>query len=223
LGQAASLNLGISKVTSEFIAFIDSDDLWFSGKVEKQVKMFHEKPDVGLVYTNGYVIDENDKIMYELLPADFLESNILGDILLKCYIRTPSSVMVRRKIFEDTKLFKTHIFSTDHDMWVRMAEVTKFYYLPEHVTGYRKRSGSISTTRRLWEDGFIILKDACERYPYGLNIRRKRLAILYYRLGEFDWRHGNYYRSLLDLFLSGVLDPFRALGVISTKIKNDYI
>jgi glycosyltransferase involved in cell wall biosynthesis len=217
-GQAASLNFGISQAKSNLIAFLDSDDIWYTGKVKEQVRIFEKYSDIGLVYTNGDVVDEKDTILFKMLPEDFQEDNSHGRILLQCYIKTPSSVMVRREIFEETGLFNTNLYSTDHDMWVRINEVTKFYYLPDFFTAYRKRTGQISSKRQLWEDGFVILKEASKRYPYGVNLRRKRMAVLYYRLGEYDWVHKLYLKATKHFWLVGMFDPLRGAEVFISSI-----
>lgn len=221
LGQAASLNLGINETKSYLIAFLDSDDLWYPGKVKDQVKIFEKHTDVGLVYTNGYVIDEKDNALYKIFPEKFLEKNVLGEILLKCYIKTPSSVMVKAEIIEKSGLFRENLHSTDHDMWIRMSEITKFYYIPDILIGYRKHRGQKSSARRQWEDGFTILKEACQRYPYGANLKRKRLAVLYYHLAQHDWRNGDYFRSSRNYLLAGLLDPFRAVDVTLHKMGSE--
>jgi glycosyltransferase involved in cell wall biosynthesis len=217
LGEAASILLGINKSKADLIAFLDHDDIWYPNKVKEQVKIFQKCSDVGLVYTNGYVIDDSDNILYKLFPDDFQEENIPGKILLKCYIRTSSCVMLRREIFEQIGSFKTGICIVDHDMWVKMSEITKFYFIPDFLIGYRKHENQTSLTRQMWEDGFIILKEGCKRYPYGVNLRRKRLAVLYYRLGKHDWGHNDYFRAVKNYFLAGIFDPFRAVDFILNK------
>ncbi len=122
--------------------------------------------------------------------------------------------MVRREIFEEISLFRPHLYSTGHNMWVRIGEVRRFHYITESLTAYRKRPGQKSLDRRMWEDGFGILEEACKRYPYGKRLKRKRLGILYYRLGQYDWRHGDYLRGLKNYFLGGMSDPFRAFELI---------
>jgi glycosyltransferase involved in cell wall biosynthesis len=220
LGTATSKNLGINETKSGLIAFLDSDDIWHPNKIKEQVKIFQKYLDIGLVYTNGYVIDEIDNLLYKLFPDDFQEENIPRKILLRCYIRTPSSVMVKREIFEKTGLFKTYLLnSQDHEMWIRMSEIAKFYYIPDFFISYRKRPDQISLRRQLWEEGFIILRESCKRYPYGLNLKRKRLAVLYYRLGEYDWEHHDYLRGAKNYFLEGMLDPFRAIDFTQNKTR----
>jgi len=218
LGEGPSMNLAINETESEFIAFLDHDDIWYPNKIKEQVEIFQRYPDVALVYTNGYVIDENDNILYKLLPDDFQEETVPGKILVNCYIRTPSSVMVRRNVINQIGSFNTDLFTVDHELWVRMSEVGRFFYLPEYLTGYRSHEGQKSLNREMWEDEFILLREACKRYPYGVDLKRRRLAVLYYRLGEFDWKHNIRVRALKNYFLAGVLDPLRGIQWVIKKV-----
>jgi glycosyltransferase involved in cell wall biosynthesis len=218
LGEGASIRLGIIETGSDLIAFLDHDDIWYPNKIKEQVGVFQKYPDVALVYTNGYVIDENDNILYKMLPDDFREENVPGKILLNNYIRTTSSVMVRRNLINRIGSFNADLYGADHELWVRMSEVGRFFYLPEHLTGYRYHgTGQKSLNRKMWEDEFILLREACKRYPYGIDLKRRRLAVLYYRLGEFDWEHHDYFHAAKNYCLAGILDPFRAIQSILSK------
>jgi hypothetical protein len=173
------------------------------------------------VYTNGQAIDEKDKVLYKLFPDDFQENNVFGKILLSCYISAgASSVMVRRELFKKTGYFNEYIQSVDHDMWIRMSEFAKFAYVSECLMAYRKHPSQQSLKRKQWEDGFLILEEACKRHPYGFNLKRKRLGVLYYRLGEYDWNHNNKLRAFKNIFLAGILDPYRAVNFISSRLKS---
>src|ERR1700761_9344394 len=59
-GQATARNLGITKSSSPFLAFLDADDIWYPTKLEKQIALMQQAPDVGLVYGYQYTIDEDD-------------------------------------------------------------------------------------------------------------------------------------------------------------------
>ena len=47
-------NMAIEKASGEFLAFIDSDDLWAADKLEKQVAALGQYPDAGFSITGGY-------------------------------------------------------------------------------------------------------------------------------------------------------------------------
>lgn len=211
LGVGASRNLGIKRTNSDLIAFMDHDDLWYADKIMLQVEVFRNHPKVGLVHTNGYVIDEHDNVLYDLIPKDFQEPNRPDLLLLDCYIRTPSAVMVRRDVIDKAGMFDDNfLISCDHDLWIRLSEVTHFHFLRKHLLGYRNYGGQESCRREMWEEGFDILEKAVNRYPYGSKTKRKRLAVLHYRLGMHDLRNGDFLCCFKNLLLAGMLDPFRS-------------
>jgi glycosyltransferase involved in cell wall biosynthesis len=218
-GQAASLNLALRHVESDYIAFLDGDDLWHPEKIRKQVEILEHNDDVGLVYTNGDVIDEKCKALFPLLGEDHREDNSVGNILLNCYIRTPSQVMVRRVTMQAIGFFTEGIIP-DQDMWIRISERYKFYFLNSKLISYRQHPGQVSVTRtkRMWEDGFKVLDNALKRFPYPTEIRRKRLAVIHYRLGEFGLLEKKYRLSVVHFSKSFLYDPLRAIKFLLSNV-----
>jgi len=109
-GQGASLNLGVHCSDSELIAFLDADDLWYQKKIKKQVQVFQRHPEVGLVYTNGYYINEQDLPLHPLKSSDFNEINQTGRILLCCYTGPPSAIMVRSSTLDQVGEFRSDLW-----------------------------------------------------------------------------------------------------------------
>ncbi|MDD2735995.1 MAG: glycosyltransferase family A protein [Desulfuromonadaceae bacterium] len=60
-GQSAAINLGLLHSTGEYLAILDSDDLFVPDKIKKQVRFLEDNQEVGLVYSNCMYIDENSK------------------------------------------------------------------------------------------------------------------------------------------------------------------
>src|SRR5919106_701644 len=50
LGMSASRNLGIRESTGDYVALLDADDVWLSGKLEHQVGILERNPDAAMVY-----------------------------------------------------------------------------------------------------------------------------------------------------------------------------
>lgn len=219
-GAHASMNLGLLHSNSEYVAFLDSDDIFYQCKIEKQVEILENNPEIDVVYTNGHAISSDDKILYNLFDEKFIEENVPGRMLLDCYISAgSSSIMVRRNLLEKVGFFNEKFpYAKDHDMWIRMSEVSKFYYISECLMAYRIHSGQQSIRRDQWEDGFLVLEQACERYPYSIALKRKRLAVIYYRLGLHDYKSGNIPSSFFNFILAFFYDPTRALIHLSKQI-----
>ena len=217
-GQSAAINLGIRSTKGEYIAILDSDDLWAPEKIERQMEFLEKNPDVGLVYVNGFAVDKEGKTLYKLFRPGHVEPNSPERVLLECHFNVPSNALVRRSAFEMAGEFdETMRSAQDHDMAIRLAEVTKPAYLDEPLWYYRRHSETQSGkhTRRRWETGFKILSKACERRPYGLNIRRRRLAVLNFRIGQCLIEEKRFVRAAARLALAGLLDPFRAVRVLA--------
>lgn len=215
-GQSAAINLAMHASQSDYVAILDSDDLWFPTKIEKQVDFLVRNPGIGLVYVNGVVIDENGKERWKIYPEDHKERNRPGAVLVNCYFLLPNNALLRRSIFEQVGEFDETLRSAqDHDMAIRVAEVTRLGYFDEVLFQYRTHSDSQSYrfARRRWENGFIIYEKARKRYPYSWNVRRRRLAVLNFRMGQCCLEEGRYIRSIPYFMKAGFLDPLRSVRV----------
>ncbi len=214
-GQAATYNLCLKHVDAEYIAFIDNDDLWHADKLQEMVNGMESLPGVGLMYSNGNVIDGNDKVLYPFLVNSHRETNATGAILLDCYIRTPSAVMVRSSVLRAAGAFTEGIIP-DHDMWIRMKELASFSYLDKKLFSYRVHDGqlSVTATEKMWRDGVGTLERAVARYDYPSCIRRKRLAVIAYRLGDYARLSRNMLSAVYNYARSFFYDPIRAVKKI---------
>lgn len=216
-GQSAAINLAMRSTESKYVAILDSDDVWKPEKIECQLEVLEKSSVVGLVYANGFAIDENDKILYKLFPSTHVEKNRPEQVLLDCYIHLPSNSLIRRSSLNAAGEFdETMRSAQDHDMIIRLAEITKFAYLDEPLWYYRKHSDtqSMKYARRRWANGFKILNKACKRRNYSLNTRRKRFAVLYFRIGQCFLEERLYIRAAFNIVVAGIFDPVRAVKVL---------
>lgn len=221
-GQSAALNLGIRSSASDYVAFLDSDDLFSPEKMEKQVQFLESNPQVGLVYSNGYTISENGKRINRIYDENHREDSDPNRVLLDCYFLLPNNALVRRDVLSKAGYFEENFRSAqDHDLAIRIAEVAKIAYLDEALFFYRRHKDSIShrNAKLRWKNGFKILKRARLRYNYRLTTLTGRLAVLCFRLGQCYKEDGRYIRSLSFFVASGICDPFRAFGVLVGREK----
>lgn len=216
-GQWASANFAMRHSGGDYVALLDHDDLWAPAKIERQVNFLDGRPDIGLVYINGHAIDENGNRLYKLFPLGHVEANRPEKILLNCYIPSPSNSLVRRAALDKAGEFDEELSCVaDHDILIRLAEVTRFAFLDENLYFYRRHANQLSqrSERRMWENGFKVLDKACKRYGYSGNVRRKRLAVLNYRLGRCVADESGILRALPFFFKSGFTDPLRAIKIL---------
>lgn len=219
-GQSAALNLGISISQGEYIAFLDSDDLFAPDKIDKQVRFLEENSQYGLVYGNGDAIDENGEILYRLYENDHYEKSDPNLILLDCYFLLPNNSLLRKDVLASAGLFDESLRAAqDHDLLVRVAEVTKVAYINECLFFYRRHKDSISqrSAKLRWKNGYKILRKSQLRYPYRLSTLLGRLAVLNFRLGQCYKRDGKLFQAFSLFLAAGICDPIRAIKVLMRR------
>jgi hypothetical protein len=160
--------------------------------------------------------------LYRIFSENHVEQNNPERLLLDCYFNLPSNSLIRRNAIEKAGPFDEALRSAqDHDMAIRLAEVTRLAYIDEPLWYYRRHPSSQSGlhAKRRWQAGFTILEKACKRYPYPKKICRKRKSVLNFRMGQCFLEEKKNLNALIHFLKAGILDPIRSLKVISGKEK----
>jgi glycosyltransferase involved in cell wall biosynthesis len=145
---AATRNRGLDRATGDFIAFLDSDDLFLPGKLALQLAAFEQHPEAGLAYSDGYFFREDPGMpigrTLDGMPTP--TGDALADLLRGNFLTSPV-VLVRRDcldvvgVFDENPEFFT---AEDYDLWLRIAARFPFVYAPGDVAAIRRHEGSIS-------------------------------------------------------------------------------
>lgn len=216
-GQAASINVGLDNAEGEYIAILDSDDFWEKRKLEIQIEFLEKHKDIGLVYCNGVQVNEYGEFICNIYKKGHVENNNPEKVLLNCYFLLPNNSLVRSSCFNEAGRFNENLRAAqDHDMAIRISEITNIAYIDKFVFSYRRHQASIShkNAEIRWKNGFVILDNACKRYNYSNQVVRKRRAVLNFRLGQCAMEKRQYMLSIKYFTLSGLCDPVRAFLVM---------
>jgi len=144
MGIVRSMNDGVEAASGEFIAFLDSDDVWLPEFLQLQLEHLQKNTDVGMVHSDFMTIDENGTVLEhsvakcrnrgvrpsgDIYPALFMDSMICGD-----------AVLIRRECFEKLGSFDENLRFGDYDMWLRIAKSYRIDYQDAVLTKYRQHS-----------------------------------------------------------------------------------
>lgn len=145
-GQAAARNRGIDATTAPLVCFIDSDDLWPSGKLERQIAMMRADSSIDILYGEEDLIDERGEAVPERKMRR--HSGRVWRELLNDNFVTFSTTMLRRTALEQAGAFDAHVrHADDYDLWLRLSVFAHFRYCPELWGYYRVSAQQISTDK----------------------------------------------------------------------------
>ena len=127
-GVSASRNRGISSAKSNWIALLDSDDVWKPEKLEKQIAFNINNPKYRLIHTNE-IWYRNNKFLNQLKKHKKSGGDIFKNSLSLCCI-SPSSTLIKKEIFSDYGYFDESLeVCEDYDMWIRITAKEEVGYI----------------------------------------------------------------------------------------------
>jgi glycosyltransferase involved in cell wall biosynthesis len=158
-GASAARNTGIRAATKEWVALLDSDDLWLPHFLEKQLQYLRDNPEFDLVYGNAELFGPRAEYR-RFMDKNPSHGEVTFESLVeeRCIVLT-SSVVGRRSAFIEAGLFDPSFCrSEDFDLWLRMTlKGYRIGYHDEVVLRYRARFGSLSA-------------DAEDMYSAAMNV-----------------------------------------------------
>ncbi len=195
-GLKEAYQLGLKKVTGEYVSFLESDDTLHPESLKKRIEVFQQYPDVGFVYSDvelsgpeSYWLNRNKKWIAEYRRRSrscMEDSSFSSELLRGNFICTFSCVMIKKNILLQDDLNVPQEYLRWLDLWLyeALSQRTKFYYLSENLTYWTIHPKSQNSTNTDKEQKRVSLK--YKRYLTFLKKRaykRKKVtkAFLIYR------------------------------------------
>lgn len=179
---ARSRNLAISEARGEFIAFLDSDDLWEPTKLEKSVRALSPNVDIVCHAERWFGGNAPDRIVaYGPVERATYES-----LLLNGNCVSTSATVIRREILNRLGGFRENaefITTEDYDLWLRVAQAQcTFAFLDEVLGSFRRHLSSASSShlKHLQAEIAVIEDHFRANSPRFDSYWKRRLAHAYY-------------------------------------------
>ena len=155
---AINRNYGINKANGKYVAFCDDDDIWRKEKLNRQMQLLKNQPDLTLVCCLGKKIGVktsfwqlNYGVLYRKHDLSYEGLIINNTIIL-------SSVLVRRDKLLMAKSFSTFsdlISVEDLDLWLKLSRFGKFCYMNEILINYRIHNTNVSREYKLKQEAYL--------------------------------------------------------------------
>jgi glycosyltransferase involved in cell wall biosynthesis len=228
-GGTAARNTGLRAAAGDYLSVLDHDDLLLPQKIARQVALFTARPELGLVHCGYYRMDSGGG--YIDIVRDLPDGDVRGPIVLGCFCWS-GGPLIPRAVLEKVGLFDETIWSSDAELWMRIAFAGyEFGCVQEPLGAYRilldSSMADVERTERM--DAAILdrlfKRDdlpqvATDNCANGYFNQRFWLACRYYTIGRpadarrnllqaFEWRPetATDRQRLFHLLVSNALDP----------------
>lgn len=193
-------NLAIENSKGEFIAFLDTDDMWDQNKLDIQIPFFNNSK-IGVVYSNLYMVKKNinNKKLY---TKKKLPSGEIYNDLIKNYNVGILTAVVRKNFYQSLKKKFDNRFSIigDFDLFLRLAKICEFKSIQKPLAYYRLYGQNLSIKNKDVEiEEFEIWLDENKKNLSEINIKnfKKKINCRKFINSKID---GNYKKCLGILF-----------------------
>ncbi|MDC1162240.1 glycosyltransferase [Tenacibaculum sp.] len=176
-GQSRATNIGINASKAEYIALLDSDDLWDRSFLETSYETLLGNASYGFCFCNYSYFDKNKVISEKYLEVNRQVSGDLFPYVLEGQFICIGSFLIKKEYLIVVGLYDEEIpVANDWDLWLRISHKYNGIYIDESLFKLRQHNNRIS------KNGFLMAK---------CNIK-----ILKSLKTEFSEEH-NKYRNLL--------------------------
>jgi glycosyltransferase involved in cell wall biosynthesis len=175
-GQADGINKGFSKARGEIIAWLNSDDVYFSRSTIRTVTQFFQKyPGVSVVYGDVAIISEESKLLRLFLLPSYSKNRIeRGNFISQPAVFFRSAVVKSQKLDDS-------LLGLDYEYWMRLAlNGFSFSHLNVILAGDRHYPQRLSVVER----SLINSQIETVKFKYGFSKKKYRLLYLYDRAAQ---------------------------------------
>lgn len=173
-GLANARNVGIAESSTDFVAFLDDDDLRLPGSLDKQLQAISADDRIALCYGRALMGDARRQLPTgEIYPAKCPEGDIFWELLEDNFVPMPTVIARKSSLLKEGCFNPDLDLTADWDMWLRLSERFSVTALAEPVAIYRK---AVAESGQMCSNPAELCKQALRVQQMALNRSRARTS-----------------------------------------------
>lgn len=183
LGQGCALKAAFAATTGAYIGQVDSDDFIAPTALDETAAVLDTYPEVGLVYTDYTVIDEEGRIKGEgkRCQIPYSKDRLLVDFMI-FHFR-----LIRRAVYDQVGGIDQSFESVeDYDLCLRLSEVTQVKQIKHPLYYYRTHNNSLSHHKQIEQ---ILLAQKAISFALSRRQLSDRFEVNVQLTGKFSLQH----------------------------------
>lgn len=128
-GASSARNIGLKEAKGEYIALLDSDDVWLPTKIERQMEILESNKNI------DFLGCDSDKEGIKILgkKIDYLHKANIKELCIKCFPSTPSSIFKKEIVYKIGYFDETQKYGEDMNYFNKICVNFEYYHLSEYL------------------------------------------------------------------------------------------
>ncbi|MGO4943119.1 glycosyltransferase family 2 protein [Ruoffia tabacinasalis] len=199
-GPAAARNLGVSVAKGQYIAFLDSDDLWENNKLEKQLSYIQSNEETDLILTDVTVVNEkNEFLFYHYNSVPLNKHELIIELFLGNIGMNTPTIFMKKEVFNKVGGFTESLpLREDHFFLMEISATFNIAHMKEHLVRRRVRASSLSHSvdpNQILKMNLPFIDLSLKQFPFLSTYKKQVYSKLYTSIGKKFWSNKDFINS----------------------------